>query len=157
MNKFAIATAIAALFAGSSAFAAVAVGGQTSGEIIIKGTVGDLCEINVVDLGTNLNLVDGEQAARVGEITETCNNPEGYSVSFSSTNGGFMAGPLDAQSFYTINYDSIDDYSLAADGELVRDLPRWNAAFDLTVNVEGDDELPAGNYKDLVTVEIAAL
>jgi hypothetical protein len=68
-----------------------------------------------------------------------------------------MAGPLDAQSFYTINYDSIDDYSLAADGELVRDLPRWNAAFDLTVNVEGDDELPAGNYKDLVTVEIAAL
>jgi spore coat protein U-like protein len=155
MNKFAIATAIAALFAGSSAFATV--GGQTSGEIIIKGTVGDLCEINVVDLGTNLNLVDGEQAARVGEITETCNNPEGYSVSFSSTNGGFMAGPLDAQSFYTINYDSIDDYSLAADGELVRDLPRWNAAFDLTVNVEGDDELPAGNYKDLVTVEIAAL
>ena len=155
MNKFAIATAIAAIFAGSSAFATV--GSQTSGEIVIKGSVGDICEINVVDLGTNLNLVDGEQAARVGEITETCNNPEGYSVSFSSENGGFMTGPLDAQSSYTINYDSIADYSLDSEGELVRDLPRWNAAFDLTVNVQGDDELPAGNYKDLVTVEIAAL
>src|SRR6056297_339968 len=143
MNKFAIATAIAAIFAGSSAFAAV--GGQTSGEI------------SVVDLGTNLNLVDGEQAARVGEITETCNNPEGYSVSFKSDNGGFMTGPLDAQSFYTINYDSIEDYSLESAGRLARELPRWNAAFDLTVNVTGDDELPAGGYKDLVTVEIAAL
>lgn len=155
MNKFAITTAIAAIFAGASAFAAV--GGQTSGEIVIKGTVGDLCEIAVVDLGTNLNLVDGEEGARVGEITETCNNPEGYSVSFSSDNGGFMTGPLDAESFYRINYDSIEDYSLEDDGRLSRDLPQWNAAYDLTVNVDGDDELPAGRYRDLVTVEIAAL
>lgn len=155
MNKFAITTAIAAVFAGSSAFAAV--GGQTSGEIVIKGTVGDLCEIAVVDLGTNLNLVDGERAARVGEITETCNNPEGYTVSFSSENGGFMTGPLDAQSFYRINYDAIEDYSLEDEGRIARDLPQWNAAYDLTVNVDGDDELPAGRYSDLVTVEIAAL
>ena len=155
MNKFALTTAIAALIAGSSAFAAV--GGQTSGEIVIKGTVGHICEIAVVDLGTNLNLVDGEQAARVGEITETCNNPEGYEVSFSSDNGGFMSGPLDAQSFYRVNYDSIADYSLEDEGSLVRDLPQWNAAYDLTVNVDGDSELPAGNYRDLVTVEIAAL
>ena len=155
MNKFAITTAIAAIFAGASAFAAV--GGQTSGEIVIKGTVGDLCEIAVVDLGTNLNLVDGEEGARVGEITETCNNPEGYSVSFSSDNGGFMTGPLDAESFYRINYDSIEDYSLEDEGRLSRDLPQWNAAYDLTVNVDGDDELPAGRYRDLVTVEIAAL
>jgi spore coat protein U-like protein len=156
MNKFAIATAIAAVFAGSTAIAAVA-GPQTSGEIVIKGTVGELCEISVVDLGTNLNLVDGEQAARVGEITETCNNPEGYSVAFKSDNGGFMSGPLDAQSFYRINYDSIADFSLEEAGSLVRELPQWNAAYDLTVNVDGDDELPAGSYKDLVTVEIAAL
>ena len=155
MNKFAITTAIAAIFAGASAFAAV--GGQTSGEIVIKGTVGDLCEIAVVDLGTNLNLVDGEEGARVGEITETCNNPEGYTVSFSSDNGGFMTGPLDAESFYRINYDSIEDYSLEDEGRLARDLPQWNAAYDLTVNVDGDDELPAGRYRDLVTVEIAAL
>jgi len=155
MNKFAIATAIAAILAGSTAFAAAA--GPTSGEIIIKGTVGDLCEISVVDLGTNLNLVDGEQAARVGEITETCNNPEGYEVSFSSNNGGFMTGPLDAQSFYRINYDSIADFSLEDAGSIVRELPQWNAAYDLTVNVDGDDELPAGRYFDLVTVEIAAL
>ena len=155
MNKFAITTAIAAIFAGSSAFAAV--GGQTSGEIVIKGSVGHLCEIAVVDLGTNLNLVDGEESARVGEITETCNNPEGYTVSFSSDNGGFMTGPLDAQSFYRINYDSISDYSLEDEGSIARERPQWNAAYDLTVNVDGDDELPAGRYSDLVTVEIAAL
>jgi len=155
-NKLSIASAFALAFAASSSFAVVA-GPQTSGEIIIKGTVGDLCEIAVVDLGTNLNLVDGEQAARVGEITETCNNPEGYEVSFSSNNGGFMTGPLGAQSFYRINYDSIADFSLEAAGSIVRELPQWNAAYDLTVNVDGDDELPAGSYRDRVTVEIAAL
>ena len=155
MNKFVLSTAIAAVLAGSSAFAVV--GGQTSGEIVIKGSVGEICEINVVDLGTNLNLVDGEQNARVGEITETCNNPEGYSVSFSSGNGGFMTGPLGAQSFYFINYDEVADYGLKSDLSIVRDLPQWNAAYDLTVNVDGDDELPAGRYSDLVTVEIAAL
>jgi type 1 fimbria pilin len=106
MSKFAITTAIAAVLAGSSAFAAV--GADTSGEIYIKGTVGDLCEINVVDLGTNLNLVDGEQAARVGEITETCNNPDGYIVSLDSVNGSYMEGPLGARSFYTVNYDSLE-------------------------------------------------
>ena len=152
-NKITIAAAIA--LAASSSFGAVA--GPTSGEIIIKGSVGEICEIQVVDLGTNLNLVDGETAARVGEITETCNNPEGYSIEFSSTNGGFMQGPLDKQSFYTVNYDALSDYSLAANGQLVRDLPQWNAAYDLTVNVQGDSELPAGRYDDTVTVTIAAL
>jgi spore coat protein U-like protein len=153
-NKLAIATAIAFGFAAS---ASAAVGGPTSGEIIIKGSVGEICEIKVVDLGTNLNLVDGEAAARVGEITETCNNPQGYRVAFESANGGFMQGPLDEQSFYTINYDALSDYSLSTSGELVRELPRWNAAYDLTVNVTGDSELPAGSYADTVKVTIAAL
>ncbi|MEE4331410.1 MAG: hypothetical protein V2J10_11110 [Wenzhouxiangella sp.] len=157
MNKFAIATAIAAIFAGSSAFAAV--GGQTSGEIVIKGSVGDICEINVVDLGTNLNLVDGEQAARVGEITETCNNPDGYIVSLDSANGGFMEGPLDARSFYTVNYDELEDAPLkiGRGRGLMRDLPQWNESYDLTVNVTGDDELPAGYYEDTVSITIEAL
>ena len=157
MNKFAIATAIAAVFAGSTAIAAA--GGPTSGEIVIKGNVGDICEIQVVDLGTNLNLVDGEQAARVGEVKETCNNPEGYIVSFDSENGSFMEGPLGAQSFYRVNYDSLQDQPLP-EGRgrgLQRDLPQWNAAYDLTVNVDGDDELPAGYYEDIVTVTIGAL
>jgi spore coat protein U-like protein len=157
MKKLAIATAIAAVFAGSSAFAAV--GGPASGEIVIKGTVGDICEISVVDLGTNLNLVDGEQAARVGEITETCNNPNGYIVSLDSVNGSFMEGPLGARSFYTVNYDALQDASLRVGRGrgLQRELPQWNAAYDLTVNVAGDDELPSGDYEDTVSITIEAL
>jgi spore coat protein U-like protein len=154
-NKLSIAAAAALALSASSAFAVV--GGQTSGEIVIKGKVGEICEIAVVDLGTNLNLVDGEKAARVGEITETCNNPEGYSVSFSSENGSFMTGPLDAQSNYTINYDSLSDQSLLEARSIERERPQWNAAYDLTVNVTGDDQLPAGRYNDVVTVTIAAL
>jgi spore coat protein U-like protein len=128
----------------------------TSGQIIIRGTVGAICEVGVVDYGTNLDLVAGEQSRAVGEINETCNDADGYSVSFTSAEGGKMVGPLDASSAYRINYDSVSDHSLAADALLARPEPRWNERHELTVNVDGQDELPAGEYSDVVTVTIAA-
>jgi spore coat protein U-like protein len=143
---------IAALALANSASAA----GPTSGQIIIKGTVGDLCEIGVVDYGTNLDLVTGETDRAVGRVTETCNDPDGYSVSFTSDRGGKMVGPRDAESPYRINYDTIGNHSLAADALLPRPDPQWNAAYELTVNVDGQDQLPAGSYNDTVTVTIAA-
>ena len=147
-----LATAIFALGQATSASAA----GPTSGQIIIRGTVGSLCEIGVVDYGTNLDLVVGESARAVGQVTETCNDPDGYSVNFTSNEGGKMVGPLDAESSYRINYDNVADHSLAADAQLLRPDPRWNEAHELTVNVDGQDELPAGEYTDIVTVTIAA-
>lgn len=136
--------------------AAAAVGGQTSGEIVVRGKVGDICEIAVVDLGTVLNLLDGERDTAVGRIKETCNDPNGYTISFESANGGKMIGPLDAESEYTVNYDSVAGEKLKKELRLDRSEPRWNAEYDLTVDVEGQFELPAGEYKDLVVVNISA-
>lgn len=142
---------IAALFAAGAAQAA----GPTSGQIIIRGTVGSICEIGVVDYGTNLDLVAGESNRAVGQVTETCNDADGYSVSFTSDEGGKMVGPLGAASPYRVNYDSIADHSLASDASIARPDPQWNVQHELTVNVAGQDELPAGEYRDTVTVTIA--
>ncbi len=142
----------AALLVAGSAHAAV---GPTSGQIIIRGTVGSICEIGVVDYGTNLDLVAGESNRAVGQVTETCNDADGYSVSFTSSEGGKMVGPLGAASAYRVNYDTISDTSLSSDASIARPDPQWNVQHDLTVNVEGQNELPAGEYRDTVTVTIA--
>jgi spore coat protein U-like protein len=152
-NRILSAALFAALFAAGTAQAAV---NSNSGQIIIRGTVGAICEVGVIDYGTNLDLVAGEQQRAVGEIKETCNDPDGYSVSFTSDKGGKMVGPLDATSAYRVNYDSITDHSLSTDASLPRPEPRWNERHELTVNVDGQDELPAGEYLDVVTVTIAA-
>ena len=151
-NLFAASALSAALLIAGTAHAA----GPTSGQIIIRGTVGALCEIGVVDYGTNLDLVAGEANRAVGQVKETCNDPDGYSVSFTSAEGGKMVGPRGAASAYRVNYDSIADHSLATDASIARPDPQWNAAYELTVNVEGQSELPAGEYRDTVTVTIAA-
>ena len=154
IKNIALATALVSAF--SSAHAVVGAP-NTSGDIIIKGTVGAICEIGVTDYGTNLNLVDGETATPVGQIKETCNNPEGYAVEISSANGSVMEGPLGKTSAYTVNYDSLADTNLADAARLERLQPQWNASYEMSVNVTGDDELPAGEYRDVVTVTIAAL
>ena len=151
-NLVAASTLAAALLVAASANAA----GPTSGQIIIRGTVGALCEIGVVDYGTTLDLVAGESARPVGQVTETCNDPNGYSVSFTSALGGKMVGPRDAASPYRVNYDSVSDHSLAVDASIARPDPQWNVQHELTVNVAGQDQLPAGEYRDTVTVTIAA-
>ena len=151
LKNLSLSALVAALLVAGSANAA----GPTSGQIIIRGTVGSICEIGVVDYGTNLDLVAGESNRAVGQVTETCNDADGYSVSFSSTEGGKMVGPLGAVSAYRVNYDTISDTSLTSAALIARPDPQWNVQHDLTVNVEGQNELPAGEYRDTVTVTIA--
>ena len=151
VKNLSLSALVAALLVAGSANAA----GPTSGQIIIRGTVGSICEIGVVDYGTNLDLVAGESNRAVGQVTETCNDADGYSVSFASEEGGKMVGPLGAISAYRVNYDTLSDTSLSADASIARPDPQWNVQHDLTVNVEGQNELPAGEYRDTVTVTIA--
>lgn len=143
------------LIAGFVAAGSTQAAGPTSGQIIIRGTVGSICEIGVIDYGTTLDLVAGESNRAVGKVTETCNDADGYSVSFTSDEGGKMVGPLGATSAYRVNYDSIADHDLAADASIARPDPQWNLQHELTVNVAGQSELPAGEYRDTVTVTIA--
>ena len=66
-----------------------------------------------------------------------------------------MVGPRGATSAYRVNYDSISNTNLASDASIDRPDPQWNVQHELTVNVDGQDELPAGEYRDTVTVTIA--
>ncbi len=50
LKNASLSALVAALLVAGSAHAA----GPTSGQIIIRGTVGSICEIGVVDYGTNL-------------------------------------------------------------------------------------------------------
>jgi len=131
-------------------------GGESSGEIVIRGMVDVVCEIAVVDLDARLNLNEDRNGLKVGSVTETCNHPQGYVVSLKSANGGFMSGPLDARSDYRIHYDSLQGASLSRVHGLHRDQPNWNASHDLHIHIDADDALPAGFYSDRVLIEIAA-
>ena len=151
LKNASLSALVAALLVAGSAHAA----GPTSGQIIIRGTVGSICEIGVVDYGTNLDLVAGESNRAVGQVTETCNDADGYSVSFTSSEGGKMVGPLGAASAYRVNYDTISDTSLAGDASIARPDPQWNVQHARPVKVEGQTESPAGEYRDTATVTIA--
>jgi hypothetical protein len=130
--------------------------GETTGQILIRGTVDEVCEVAVFDSDADLDLVEGGGSVRVGTVTETCNSPEGYVVSFKSANGGFMSGPLETRSLYSIHYDSLQNASLARAQGIRRDEPFWRFTHDLSVRVEAGDDLPAGRYSDRLIVEIAA-
>ncbi len=78
----------------------------------------------------------GESNRAVGQVTETCNDADGYSVGFTSSEGGKMVGPLGAISAYRVNYDTLSDTSLSSDASIARPDPQWNVQHDLTVNVE---------------------
>lgn len=130
--------------------------GKTSGKILIRGSVEEVCELAVVDLDVRMSLTESQNGLKVGSITETCNHPEGYVVSLKSANGGFMMGPLNARSDYRIHYDSIKGSNLSRAQGLYRDEPNWYASHDLRVQIEADERLPAGVYRDRLLVEIAA-
>lgn len=140
---------LAGLFANPASAAA-------SGQIELRGSVGAVCEIIVTDLGVSLDLVNGESARVVGSVEETCNDPDGYTLSFASDNSGSMNGPLNTEVDYSFNYDSISAASLASDQSLARPGPRFGLQNDVAVNIAGQSNLPAGQYRDTITITIAA-
>lgn len=151
-KALAISIAISSLFAafGNTASAAA------SGQIELRGSVGAVCEIIVTDLGVSLDLVNGESARVVGSVEETCNDPDGYTLSFASDNSGSMNGPLDTAVGYTFNYDTINAASLSSDQALARPGPQFGLLNDVAVNITGQSNLPAGLYSDTIVISIAA-
>ena len=121
----------------------------------ISGTVAAQCYISVTDLGVSLDLVNGETAKNVASISETCNDPDGYTVSFSSTDGQ-LNGPTGFDEGYTINYDSVSAGDLAtATQSVAHAAPAWNSSNNLQVNLAGNSQLAAGTYTDTITISIA--
>lgn len=122
--------------------------------INISGTVAAQCSVSVTDLGASLDLVNGETSKNVASISETCNDPDGFTVSFSSSDAK-LNGPTGYDVDYTINYDTLAAQSLGTVQSVSRSAPAWDSSNNLQVNLAGNAQLAAGTYTDTITISIA--
>ena len=129
-----------------------------SGQFDVAGVVSARCAIEVNDLSATLDLQTGETGAQIAIIKESCNSGSGYTISFSSANGGDMVheGDSSLKVDYGFNYDTVSGGDLAGGATLSRAGLEFQRAHAVTIDVEGDYERQAGNYADIVTVTIAA-
>ncbi len=158
LKKFLLASVVAvgfALTAGPSHAA-------TSDTILLSSTVGQDCSITVANKDGVLDIVAGTTDKKVADITETCNETAGYTITISSANAGnlegsgALAGNPGASVDYTVSYDSASAADLATDATLARGGAVFGSENGLFVTVGGSSTRLAGSYEDTITVSIAA-
>ena len=54
----------------------------------MRGSVETNCTVSIEDMGARLDLTKGVNNVVVGKVTETCNDPDGYSITFTCQGGG---------------------------------------------------------------------
>ena len=145
------AVTTAALMAASNAVQA----SDNSDTLKVQGNVAAVCTVDVEDYGVRLDLVKGADGKAIGEITETCNDADGYTITLASSEGGNMVNGK-AKVAYTIDYDTVSGQSLGKEQSLTRKSAAYGDAHELAVNIDGDFERVAGAYADTITVTIAA-
>ncbi len=150
-----IATAAVTTAALMAASNSVQAGSDNSDTLKVQGSVAAVCTVDVEDYGVRLDLVKGADGKAIGEITETCNDADGYTITLASGEAGNMVNGA-AKVAYTIDYDSVSGQSLSKDQSLTRKSAAYGDAHELAVNIEGDFERVAGSYADTITVTIAA-
>ena len=153
MFKTIAATALitfAILAAGQPAGAA-----DSSGTLVVRGSVATNCTVSIQDMGAQLDLTRGVSDVVVGKVTETCNDPDGYSITFASQGGGSLKSGKAAVP-YTASYDHADNQDLRSDMRLARKDAAFGEVHELKVSVKGSSERVAGAYSDTITVTIAA-
>jgi spore coat protein U-like protein len=153
MFKKIAATAVitfAVLVAGQQARAA-----DSSGTLVVRGSVETNCTVSIEDMGAQLDLTKGVNNVVVGKVTETCNDPDGYTVTFTSQGGGKLLNN-GAAIAYTASYDNRNHQSLASELRLSRRDAAFGVVKDLKVSVDGGSDRIAGAYSDTITVTIAA-
>lgn len=155
MKKFLSTTAIVGtlfVVAAGSAMAA-----SNSGEIKLNGTMGAICVVDVDAKNTDIDMKEGAKKQVVAEIKETCNDHEGYTITFTSANAGVILHRDSGQSVpYTVSYDSSNASSLAKPLDVVRDKEGYEVEHNLIVDMSGSANRVAGSYGDTITVQIAA-
>ena len=154
------------LVAVSSVFALMSVNAYaaTSADITLSGSVDQDCSVSLAANSFPINLQNGETDTTVANVTEVCNDADGYVVSFSSSNSGVLQNDDNAneQKSYTISYGSgsgsIEDQGLTQSRS--RSYSTYTSGnsvplkFDLPAHSTG--VLAAGNWSDTITVSIAA-
>ncbi len=144
----------------AAAFGAVAMAGtaqaSNTGTIRLQGTVQDVCQVSVTDAGVNLDLEAGERAREVATINETCNDYDGYTISFASSNKGKLKSNDGVTIDYTIDYDKSRNARLNRTLNVQRSKAQFRQTYPLKVSLDSSNSRIAGTYTDTVTVTVRA-
>lgn len=137
-------------------FAARDAGAVTTGSIGLSGTIDANCYVVITDQNRSLNLVGGSTNLTVARVGERCNDRRGYTVTFSSLNGGAVVNADGTRVAYTIRYDG---QTRALTSPYVRTRTSAQTSLrtrDFQVTVPANTRAVAGTYADTITVTIAA-
>jgi spore coat protein U-like protein len=135
---------------------------SASGTINLTGTVAASCTVAVTPLPAAAALpltTSGTQTVTVGNIVETCNTPNGYTVTLSgrSTLASSTSGASSAIA-YTVGYNGSSSNSIAGSGQgFTRNGPNFSGtALPVAISFAGNANLVAATYSDTITITIAS-
>ncbi len=123
-------------------------------QIRLEAVVPAHCVIEVTRHNVPLDLTAGFDQARVATISDSCNSPSGYTLTFNSASKGALVRGGDA-----IHYDAhygAETLALDAPAVLGRTGPAFAVHHDFAVSAAAVSGLPSGAYQDTVTITIAA-
>ncbi|QJE73510.1 hypothetical protein HHL28_10775 [Aerophototrophica crusticola] len=128
------------------------------GTVRLAGSVNPNCNLQVQDLGATLNITGGSTLVRVGSIREYCNDKDGLTLTFTSSNGGALVGESGFRAGYSISYAGTSNWqALSVPYVVTRNNKQTNEPWrDLYVSLPANAQAHAGSYRDTVTVTIAA-
>ncbi len=152
------------LFAGGCLFSPLATA-ATTGEVTITGNVPIACDLLVQQEAGADNIPDisaGHTNRHVATVTETCNSPDGYTVTVTGSNAGDHTGMFvdivssDSHPF-TIRYNGIS----VPPGGIVTDstAPAFEVKKNVDITYPADETLSgsvANTYEETLTFTISA-
>lgn len=132
-----------------------------TGTLVLKGSVAVDCGIvvNTTANATTLDLINGEVGDTVANVTETCNNANGYTISLSSLNGSkLVKGSLNVP--YTVKYD-VDSYrALLTTPTVVKTVLNMTSKTvknsPILITIPASPLLVNGDYTDTITITMVA-
>lgn len=125
-----------------------------SEQIHLQAVVPVRCGIEITRHDAALDLAAGFNRARVATIVESCNQPSGYTLTFSSASAGTLVRG-DAAIRYTARYGG-REIGLGKPAVLGRVGPEFGIRRDLAISAPASSGLLAGIYQDVITVTITA-
>ena len=164
MERYALSCAVAALLLGEYLSVPLAAA-ATTGQVTITGNVPIACDLLVQQETGADNISDisaGHTNRHVATVTETCNSPDGYTVTLTGSNSGDHTGMFvdivstDSHPF-TISYNGIS----VPPGGLVTDstVPAFGVQKNVDITYPADETLTgtvANTYEETLTFIISA-
>ncbi|MBI3897179.1 MAG: hypothetical protein HY308_02665 [Gammaproteobacteria bacterium] len=147
MKRFMFTYVITVLLFGSGYLSVPLATAATTGQVTITGNVPIACDLLVQQETGADNIPDisaGHSNRHVATVTETCNSPDGYTVTLTASNSGDHTGMFvdvistDSHPF-TINYNGIS----VPPGGLVTDstLPAFGVQKNVAITYPADETL----------------